>query len=139
MLRTGLSVVATSSLPMYVLWTTIVENAHECNSLTEDRKLAVTQHFSVPPVVARVDVSCEITGDTLQTFYRRIARGDVDVLGGPDGPGEKRVTVASLERLVGRRLTYQDFQAAEALASAKRERRKAYFKQYHQTRNGKAA
>ncbi|HEX3944387.1 MAG TPA: hypothetical protein VHW69_09900 [Rhizomicrobium sp.] len=85
--------------------------------------------FSSRPLVTYVDVAAEIlTNGDLRSAYRLVKTGDLRTI---PGPGRKRVLVASIETLVAQRLTAADFEAAEARAAPKRDKRKAYLKNYH--------
>lgn len=90
------------------------------------------EEITTLPLVVPVDILAELaTGGDLRRAYELINSSIVKTL---PIPGRKRALVTSIETIVGRRLTVDDVRDAERRASAKREKRSNYLKDYNQRR-----
>jgi hypothetical protein len=87
---------------------------------------------TLPPLVIPVDLAGELLGfHSRPRAYAAANSGAIPCL---PGPGRKRVATAKLSEIVGRPITVEDIEAAEARLKPKREAVKRYSDEYRASR-----
>jgi hypothetical protein len=90
----------------------------------------------VPPLTIPIELAGELLGCSRPAAYGAAKAGFIPII---PGPGRKKVPVAKLEELVGRRITCDDLDAAHARLAPKRRVFIDYQRRYREARQALTA